>query len=219
MERGLKVEFHCHSTASRDSLTRIEDLLRAARSAGIDRLMLTDHNTIRGALEARRLDPGLVIVSEEVRTTKGELLGYFLTNEVPRGLSPEEAIATMRQQGAFISVPHPFDRRRHGWALGDLERIALLVDAIEIFNSRCQAPWLNRQAADFARSHNLPGTVGSDAHTLPEIGRSTLTLPYFSNAEDLRRVIRQGVAQTRISSPFIHLTSTYARYFKMVFQR
>ena len=218
MEHALKVEFHCHSTASRDSLTRVEDLLRAARSAGIDRLMLTDHNTIQGALEAQRLDPELVIVSEEVLTTRGELLGYFLTDEVPRSLAPEDAIAMMRQQGAFISVPHPFDRRRHGWGLRDLERIAPLVDAIEVFNSRCQAPWLNRHAAEFARSHNLPGTVGSDAHTLPEVGRSTLTLPYFSNAEELRRVICQGVAQTRLSSPFIHLTSTYARYFKNLFQ-
>ncbi len=214
MEQTLKVEFHCHSNASRDSLTRLDDLLRKARRAGIDRLMLTDHNTIKGALEAHRMDPELVIVSEEIKTLDGELLGYFLTDEVPRGLPPEDAIALLRKQGAFISVPHPFDRRRHGWALDDLLRIAPLVDAVEVFNSRCQAPWLNLQAAEFARIHNMAGTVGSDAHTLPEVGRSTLTLPYFSNADELRQVIREGKAQTQISSPFIHLTSTYARFFK-----
>jgi predicted metal-dependent phosphoesterase TrpH len=219
MGQTLKVEFHCHSNASRDCLSRVSDLLRATRAAGIDRLMLTDHNTIKGALEAKRLDPELVIVSEEIRTLEGELLGYFITDEVPRGLPSEDTIAMLRQQGAFISVPHPFDRARHGWVLEDILRIASLVDAIEVFNSRCQAPGLNQQAAEFARQHDLAGTVGSDAHTLKEVGRSTLTLPYFSSAEELRQVIRQGIAETQLSSPLIHLASTYARYFKKLFNR
>ena len=115
-------------------------------------------------------------------------------------------------------MPHPFDLRRHGWALEDLQRIAPLVDAVEVFNSRCQAPWLNGQAAEFAAAHDMAGTVGSDAHTLPEVGRSTFTLPYFSSADELRQVIRQGKAETRLSSPFIHLTSTYARFFKQLFK-
>ena len=217
MEQVLKVEFHCHSNASRDSLNRVEDLVRTAHERGIDRLMITDHNTIKGALEAKRLDPELVIVSEEILTLDGELLAYFLTDEIPRGLPTEDAISLLRLQGAFISVPHPFDRRRHGWALDDLLRIAPLVDAIEVFNSRCQITWINSQAAEFAQQHNLAGTVGSDAHTLQEVGRSTLRLPYFTDAEGLCQVIRQGKAETRLSSPFIHLTSTYARYYKKLF--
>jgi predicted metal-dependent phosphoesterase TrpH len=214
MEQMLKVEFHCHTNASRDSLTRVEDLLKTAHTVGLDRLMITDHNTIKGALEAKRLDPQMVIVSEEILTLEGELLAYFLTDEVPRGLPPEDAIRLLRQQGAFISVPHPFDRRRHGWALDALLRITPLVDAVEVFNSRNQVAWINHQAAAFAQEHNLAGTVGSDAHTLPEVGRSTLKLPFFSNADELRQVIRRGIAETRSSSPFIHLTSTFARFFK-----
>ena len=153
-------------------------------------------------------------MGEEVLTLDGELLAYFVQEEVPARLPAEDAIRLLRQQGAFISVPHPFDRRRHGWRLEDLERITPLVDAIEVFNSRIQFPILNTRAAEYAHRHNMPGTVGSDAHTLPEVGRSTLTFPYFSTAEELRQVIRQGVASTRLSSPFIHLTSTFARYFK-----
>ena len=217
MEKNLRVEFHCHSSASRDSLNRVEDLVRTAHERSIDRLMITDHNTIKGALEAKRLDPELVIVSEEILTLDGELLAYFLTGEIPRGLPPEDAIRLLRQQGAFISVPHPFDRRRHGWALDDLLRIAPLVDAIEVFNSRSQVALINSQAAEFAQKYNLAGTVGSDAHTLQEVGRSTLTLPYFADAQGLRQVIRQGKAETRLSSPFIHLTSTYARYYQKLF--
>ena len=85
----LRVEFHCHTVYSSDSLMRPEDLVRVCRKKGIDRLVVTDHNTIRGALEAKSIDPELVIVGEEIRTSRGELLGAFMTEEIPRGLRPE----------------------------------------------------------------------------------------------------------------------------------
>ncbi len=214
MENWLKVEFHCHSNASRDSLSRAEDLVATARQRGIGRLMITDHNTIRGALEARQLDSELVVVGEEILTLDGELLAFYVRDEIPRGLPPEDAIHILRQQGAFISIPHPFDLRRHGWALEDLRRIAPLVDAIEVFNSRSQLPLFNNQAAQFAASHSMAVTVGSDAHTLDEIGRSNLTLPFFSDADGLRQVIRQGIPETQLSSPFIHFSSFVARLTK-----
>jgi hypothetical protein len=89
-----------------------------------------------------------------------------------------------------------------------------LVDAIEVFNSRCVRPQLNKQAAEFAREHDLAVTVGSDAHSLREIGRSVLELPSFQDAVSLRNVIRQGKAETRLSSPFVHFSSVYARIYK-----
>lgn len=214
MKPLLKVEFHCHTTFSKDSLTPVERLLPAARRAGVDRLVITDHNTTRGALRAKELDPELVIVGEELLTNRGELLVAFVQEELPRGIDYLEAIRRLRQQGAFISVSHPFDLRRHGWKLADLLEIAPLVDAIEVFNARCQWAGLNRQAADFAAQHHLAGTAGSDAHTLQEVGRATLTLPYFEGADGLRAVIRQGTLEGRLSSPWIHLTSTYARFYK-----
>jgi len=173
--------------------------------------MVTDHNTIKGALEARRLDPELVVVGEEILTLVGVLRAYHVKDEIPRGLPPEDAIHILRQQGAFISVPHPFDRRRHGWALEDLVRIVPLVDAIEVFNSRSQLPIFNTQAAAFAKEHSLAVTVGSDAHTLDEIGRSNLTLPAFTDADELRQVIRQGIPETQLSSPYVHFSSFLAR--------
>jgi predicted metal-dependent phosphoesterase TrpH len=214
MDKWLKVEFHCHTDASRDSLTQVEALVKTARQNGVDRLVVTDHNNIRGALRAKALDPELVIVGEELLTTRGELLVAFVQEELPRGLDPFEAIRRLREQGAFISVSHPFDLRRHGWPLPDLLAIAPLVDAIEVFNARCQWAGLNDQAAAFAQTHNLPGTAGSDAHTLREVGRATLSVPAFQSAADLRAVIRQGRVEARLSSPFIHLTSTYARIYK-----
>jgi predicted metal-dependent phosphoesterase TrpH len=212
----LKVEFHCHTIYSKDCLVPPEKLVKAARQAGVDRLIITDHNSIGGALRAQALDPELVIVGEELLTTRGELLCAFVKEELPRGLEPLDAIRRLRAQGAFISVSHPFDRRRHGWALDDLRMIAPLVDAIEVFNARCQLALLNQQAAAFASEAHLAGTAGSDAHTLGEVGRATVTLPYFSGAEELRSLIGQGIIQGKLSSPFIHLTSTYARFYKQL---
>jgi predicted metal-dependent phosphoesterase TrpH len=205
----LKVEFHCHTIYSKDSLTRPKALVEAARRKGVDRLIVTDHNSIGGALEAKSLDPELVIAGEEIMTTRGELLAAFVTEEIPTGLEPLEAIRRLREQGAFISVSHPFDGMR-GWKLAHLLEITPLVDAIETFNARCLEARDNLAAQEFARQHNLAGTVGSDAHSLRELGRATLTVEEFTDAEGLRRVIRSGVENVRLSSPLIHLTSRYA---------
>jgi predicted metal-dependent phosphoesterase TrpH len=187
--------------------------VEAARRKGIDRLIVTDHNNIGGALEAKRLDPELVIVGEEILTTRGELLAAFVSEEIPARLEPLEAIRRLKEQGAFISVSHPFDTMR-GWKLEDLLEILPHVDAIETFNSRCMDPSFNTRAQEFAREHAIPGTVGSDAHTLRELGRATLTVERFTGAEGLRQVIRSGVENVRLSSPFIHFTSRYASTLK-----
>src|SRR6266542_3450419 len=135
------VEFHCHTNASKDSLTRPEDLVTAARQKGIHRLVITDHNTIAGARAAQALNPELVIVGEEIMTDRGEILASFVTEEIPTGLTPQETIRRLKEQGAFISVSHPFDKfRSGGWEEVDLLEILPSVDAIEVFNSRCMLP-------------------------------------------------------------------------------
>jgi predicted metal-dependent phosphoesterase TrpH len=213
--KPLRTEFHCHTYYSGDSLTKPQALVAAARRKGLDRLIITDHNSTGGALEAQRLDPELIIVGEELMTTRGELLAAFVTEELPAGLEPLEAIRRLRAQGAFISVSHPFDIYRKGhWELPDLLEIALLVDAIEIFNARCLDMRPNHQAREFARRHNLAGTFGSDAHTAMEVGRATLSMDEFADADGLRSVIRSGRESARLSSPLIHLTSRYASTLK-----
>lgn len=207
----LKVEFHCHTIASKDSLTRPADLIRAARRKGLNRLVITDHNSISGARAAYALDPELVIVGEEIMTTRGEILAAFVTEEIPPNLSPQETIRILGEQGAFISVSHPFDElRKGGWREEDLLEILPLVDAIEVFNSRCMLPRFNQRAREFAERHNIPGTVGSDAHAAFEAGRSILVVDPFEDAEGLRRVIRRANIQTKKSPWWFHLVSRYA---------
>ena len=213
----LYVEFHCHTIFSKDSLTRPENLVNACRRKGIDRVVVTDHNTIAGARAAQALEPERVIVGEEIMTTRGEILAAFVTEEIPKGLTPQETIRRLKDQGAFISVSHPFDRlRKGGWREADLLEILPDVDAIEVYNSRCMNPRFNREAREFAEKHNLPGTVGSDAHVTFELGRSLMSLEPFEGPDGLRRIIRSGMPKVRWSPPWIHFTSRYATMYKKV---
>jgi predicted metal-dependent phosphoesterase TrpH len=150
-------------------------------------------------------------VGEEILTTRGEILAAYVTEQVPAYLSPQETILRLREQDAFISVSHPFDRfRQGGWTEEDLLEILPLVDAIEVFNSRCMDPRFNERARLFAEKHDVAGTVGSDAHAAFELGRSVLLLDQFEGPEGMRRVIRAGIPQTRLSPPWLHLSSRYA---------
>jgi predicted metal-dependent phosphoesterase TrpH len=205
------VEFHCHTNASKDSLTRPEKLISEARRKGIGKLIITDHNTIGGALVAKEFDPEFVIIGEEIMTTQGEILAAFVSEEIPAGLLPMNVINRLRRQGAFISVSHPFDiMRSGGWKEADLLEILPHVDAIEIFNSRCMKKVFNDEARKFAERHNIPGTVGSDAHAAFEVGRSVLKLEPFNGPDELRKIIRSGEPITKWSPPWFHLTSRYA---------
>lgn len=212
-EKKLRVDFHSHTLASRDSRNPINGVIEQARQVGLDRLVITDHNTIRGALKAKELAPELIIVGEEILTSKGELLAAFVTEEVPARLPPEEAIRRLRSQGAFISVSHPFDISRHGWRVKDLLQILLLVDAIEVFNARCLGRNLNRKAAQFAQDHGIAGTVGSDAHTMDEFGNAYLELPWFNDAESLRNIIAHGSVYGQQAGPWVRFGSTIAKLF------
>jgi predicted metal-dependent phosphoesterase TrpH len=209
----LHIEFHCHTYYSDDSLTSPEALLETCQRKQIDRLVVTDHNTIGGALEAQRLDPQRFIVGEEVRTTGGELLAFFVQEEVPRGLAPQEAIERLREQGAFISVSHPMDRMR-GWQIPVLLEILPYIDALETFNSRCIWPGWNKDALRFAQEHDLPGMSGSDAHTPEEVGRATMLIEDFKDAAGLRRVIRQAAPHNRLSGWGVHIASSKAKEMK-----
>jgi len=213
----LKTDLHCHTIFSHDSLLPVEQLIAVARKRGLDKIAITDHNTIRGALLAKSLDPDLVIVGEEILTTRGEILAFFVTEEIPARLEPSEVITRLRDQGAFISVSHPFDLMRHGWQLQDLEEIIPYVDAIETFNSRCLSSDINDQACQYAVNHTLLGTTGSDAHSKPEIGKAYQSIPSFSDSAMLKSALAQAEVHASLSSPFIHLTSTWAKICKNSF--
>ena len=188
--------------------------MSAAKNAGLDKVVITDHNSIQGAQLAKKMAPWLFIVGEEIQTTAGELLAVFVKEEVPKGLQPMEAVHALREQGAFISISHPFDPYRSGWTLSQLEEIAPHIDAIEIMNARSLLPVWNARAVEFAQSHKLPGTAGSDAHLPIEVGRVALELPDFNDLNSLWHSIKEGNPVGEISPFWVHFGSTWAKFIK-----
>jgi len=215
----IRVEFHCHTIYSHDSLVSIDDLYKAAKEKHLDRVIITDHNRIDGALLAYEKFPDIFIVGEEVMTTEGELLAAFVKEVIPKGLTPKETIQKLKDQGAFVWVPHPFDKARSGsWDLNELKKIAPLVDAIEVFNSRCIDNYKNFLAANFAKDNSLLATVGSDAHSIYELGRSTLVLRDFNDAQELKRSLSTATQDVQLTSFWVHFISTWAKLKKKYFR-
>jgi predicted metal-dependent phosphoesterase TrpH len=213
----IRVELHCHTSASADSLVPYEEYLARCEKVGIDKLAITDHNMIEAALAAKAVASEMVIVGEEIKTELGELIGYFMSEWIPPGLSPMETIQRLRDQGAVISIPHPFDPiRGRDWKPGDLETIVPYVDAIETFNARCLGQKANLEAAAFANKNGLLETVGSDAHTVDELGVATLTMPDFSDSQAFIESLDKAVLETKLSPFYTHFYSNFAKFSKLL---
>jgi predicted metal-dependent phosphoesterase TrpH len=209
------VELHSHTLWSKDCVVGFDTILRLCERRGIDRIAITDHNTADGALALQKIAPDQVIVGEEIMTDRGEILGYFMRESIPAGLTPDDTIRRLRDQGAVISVSHPFDRLRKGaWHEEDLLKIIDQVDAIEVFNSRCMFAEDNVKALAFAQKHNLTGTVGSDAHSRIEYGRAMVRMQPFEGASDFLLSLRAAQHVNRYSSWFVHLNSKTAKWSK-----
>jgi hypothetical protein len=207
-ENMVRAEFHCHSIYSYDSTSRLDKLLQTARQRGVQRLCITDHNTIEGALHAKQMDPDLVVVGEEVMTSHGELIGLFLQEEIPAHLPALETIRLMREQGAFITIPHPCDIYRTFWTPEELDEVVPLLDAVEVFNAHCFKQKYNEAALELAERHNKPFTVGSDAHIYSEVGLATLELPDFHSADELRQSVQQVIIHAERVSPLEHAAAS-----------
>ena len=223
MNGFIKTDFHVHSIASPDSLSKGDELLARAKKIGLGKLIITDHNSIKTAEELHRKYPDYVVVGEEILTTRGEILALFVREELPKGIEPLEAFKRLRDQGAFISLSHPYAPMRHGWTEAEMEEYLPWLDAIETHNAR-NLKEMNSSAVSFAAAHNLPGTAGSDAHGIRELGAMGLELPDFSSADELRAAIRSASVFGRESSLFVRyysrsavLTKTVQRFINNTF--
>ncbi len=213
-----KVDLHSHTIYSRDCLTRPEVTIARARAIGLDKLAITEHNNLAGALAAKKLAPDLILVGEEIKTTHGEIIAWFVTEEVPQGLSPQETLRRLRDQGAVISIPHPLDSLR-GSAMG-LETVLTIieqVDALEVLNARCVYPADNDAARQLAEKHGKLMTAGSDSHIPFELGHCYLEMPPFEDTpESFLAALRTAQPVGQVSPFWPHLASTYAKWRKKV---
>jgi glycosyltransferase involved in cell wall biosynthesis len=178
---------HVHTNHSRDCAVPVDDLLERAAEVGLDVVAVTDHNEIAGALEAAEIADRYgvrVIIGEEVKTLEGEVIGLFLNERIPPGLTFAETIAEIKGQGGVVYVPHPFDRLHTVPGSRLLKANLTDLDVIEVFNSRIAYPGFNEKALRFSQRHRLPGAAGSDAHVLPGLGTALTGIGAFRGPRD-----------------------------------
>lgn len=203
----MKVDLHTHTRYSPDSTMTPAELVERARAAGLDRLAVTDHNLMDGSFEAHAIDPELVILAEEVDCAGGiDIIGLFLKEPIPSGLSVEETSERIRDQGGVVYTPHPYAylRRPSRRAL----RAIAVADVVEVFNGRAFWPAWNRRALEAAQVRGLPGAAATDGHFPHEIGRVYTEMPAFSSAAEFKAALPHARAvgpETR--SAFIHVRS------------
>ncbi len=190
----IDVDLHMHTDHSYDCATPVEVLLAQARDRGLGAIAVTDHNEISGALETRAKASGVkVIVGEEVKTAEqGEVIGLFIEEKIPRGMSLQETIAEIRRQGGLVYVPHPFDRMH---SVPDYEHLLDVIDeidAIEVFNPRVAISEFNEEAVRFAAKYHIPAGAGSDAHVPQGLGSVRIRMRDFDGAGEFLEALRDA---------------------------
>ena len=195
-----------------DCNTPLEKIITRCLELGINCLAIADHGTVEGALKMQEIAPFSIIVAEEILTPHGEIMGMFLKETIPSGLSMEETISRIRAQGGLVNIPHPFEIIRHSALNGKaIEGIVEHIDVMEVFNSR--SPFLanSAKALAFAQKYGIAQGAGSDAHTLPEIGNAYVEMPEFNGKDEFLNSLAQGRIHGHRTSLAMHLFSSWAK--------
>ncbi|HEY7952956.1 MAG TPA: PHP domain-containing protein [Solirubrobacteraceae bacterium] len=207
----IDVDLHMHTDHSHDCATPVEVLLATAREQGLGAIAVTDHNEVSGALEARAQaeesrrrgsqPPVKVIVAEEVKTAEqGEVIGLFIEEKIPRGLTLAETVAEIKRQGGLVYVPHPFDRMH---SVPDYEHLLTIlddIDAIEVFNPRVAIGAFNEEAVRFAAKYRIVAGAGSDSHVAQGLGSVRIRMRNFDGPQEFLQSLRDADIVTRPSS-------------------
>ena len=211
-ESSMTIDMHLHTEGSRDCLSDPEAVLARALGLGYGRIAITDHDRVHVALRMADAYPEHIIPGEEVKTAEGiDVIGLYLSEEIPKGTPAEETIERIREQGGIPYLPHPYAAGKGGGG-AYADRLAPLCDVVEVFNARLHSKKMNDDALDLALRHDNLRGAGSDAHTVGEIGNAFVTLPAHPNRPDaLRAALAQGRTGGRESSRLVHLASTWAK--------
>jgi predicted metal-dependent phosphoesterase TrpH len=200
----IDVDLHMHTDHSGDCETPVEVLLATAKEVGLGAIAVTDHNEISGALEAREKAKAAgvkVIVGEEVKTAEqGEVIGLFIEEKIPRGMSMAETVAEIKRQGGLVYVPHPFDRMH---AVPDYEHLPEIledIDAIEVFNPRVAIGAFNEEAVRFAAKYRIVAGAGSDSHVAQGLGSVRIRMHDFDGPQEFLQSLSDAEITTKPSS-------------------
>ncbi|MBC7229949.1 MAG: PHP domain-containing protein [Actinobacteria bacterium] len=190
----IKLDLHVHTVYSFDGTIDPDGLRAACRERGLAGAAVTDHDSLRGGLEFAAALPDLLIIpGSEIRSAEGEIIGLFLREDVPSGLSAEETMHRIHRQGGVVVIPHPFD-------LVKLKRMTarrLLemrgeIDALEGMNGKPRWWLANSAARRFAAEHCFPVTGGSDAHIAAHVGAVYTEMEEFTTPEGFLASLREA---------------------------
>ena len=210
----INIDPHVHTEYSPDSEIPISQVINISRRKGLNGIAITDHNSIEGALKLKQngSDGFIIIVGEEIKTSKGEITGLFLKEWIPPGLSPEETIKNIKSQGGLVCITHPFCRlRRSRLKFETLKRVIENVDIIEIFNSRNIFQADNNRAYTFAKDNKKLMMVGSDAHMAHEYGKSYIKISPFDNADEFKKNLSSAEFVTEKTLPWVHFVTKWMK--------
>lgn len=211
-EGAMALDLHLHTAGSWDCLSDPTAVVERSLARGIHRVAITDHNTVEVALRMAEAFPDQVIPGEEVKTGEGiDVVGLYLTEEIPKGTPARETIERIREQGGIPYLPHPYAGGKGGGGKY-ADELAPLVDVVEVFNARLHPGRLNAPAEALATRHGRLRGAGSDAHTLGELGGARVVVPFHANRPDaLRKALARGQVSGRTASHLVHLASTWAK--------
>jgi len=190
----------------------LEQVISRCLEVGINCVAIADHGTAEGALKMQDIAPFPIVVAEEILTPHGEIMGMFLKETIPSGLSVDETISQIKAQGGLVCIPHPYDRIRQS-ALSNrvLAEIAEQIDILEVFNARGVFPQASTKAKALAEKYGILKSAGSDAHTPREIGNAYVEMPEFDGKDGFLKALAAGKVSGHRTNPVVHFGSTWAR--------
>ena len=196
----MKIDLHTHSVGSPDGGLTGEDDRRVLENGQLDYVAITDHGTVEMAVRIQKELGELgkrVIIGEEIKTTDGELIGLYLTETIPEGLTPAETVQAIRDQNGVVYVPHPFETVRSGIGYDSLQGIMEHVDIIEVYNGRAYFQDFGLRAALLAKQNQKALSAASDAHGRHGWGRTATIVSDATTRENLVEQLQNGSLQTR----------------------
>jgi len=200
----ITVDLHMHTSWSHDCSIEPQALVDHSESEGLGAIAVTDHNLFGGALEVVELARKrklIVIPGEEVKTDmEGEIIGLFLKEEIPRGMTFAETVAAIREQDGIVYIPHPFDRMHAIPSAATLQRHIADIDVLEVYNARLLFEAYNDEALRFQRKYGLLAGAGSDAHVLQGVGTGALRMRRFDGPEEFLLSLRSAEVLRRPKS-------------------
>lgn len=188
-----KLDLHTHSIISQDGGITAAQYEKILQTGMLDCIAITDHNETSFARIMQKKLGERIIIGEEIRTTEGEIIGLYLQETIPGGISVDEVIASIKHQGGLVYLPHPYEHFRKGWQTGTIDRIAEDIDIVEVFNGRGRFRGKPVQAEQFALKNNMLQAASSDAHGWRGLGHTSSMLTEFPTHKTLKHLLTTAI--------------------------